>query len=159
MTELGEYRSKLMDRMTAAVREFREACLAVEDPYGPLEKGDWNVHQIAVHTRDVDGLVYGPRVRRTLVEQNPVFANFDGDVYLAEHYSSKESLPDLLNGLVKNVDDLVKVLREMPPEGWSRTSRHETQGDGLTLQVWVERDLEHILEHLETVKQAKQALP
>lgn len=155
MTELDEYRTKLMDRMTAAVREFREACLVVKDPYASLEAGGWNVHQIAVHTRDVDRLVYGPRVRRTLAEENPEFADFDGDAYLAEHYDPKEALPDLLDGLVKNVDDLVKGLREMPREGWSRTSRHERQGDNLTLQVWAERDLEHIQEHLETVKRAK----
>ena len=155
MTELEEYRNKLMDRIGAAVREFREACLAVKDPHASLETGDWNVHQLAVHTRDVDGLVYGLRVRRTLSEENPEFSNFDGDAYLAEHYDPRESLPDLLNSLVKNVDDLVRVLRQMPPEGWSRTSRHETQGDGLTLQVWVERDLEHIREHLETVKQVR----
>jgi len=31
-------------------------------------------------------------------------------------------------------------------------SRHTTLGSGLTLQSWVEKDLAHIEEHLETVR-------
>jgi len=49
----------------------------------------------------------------------------------------------------------VELLRTLPMKGWSRVSRHTTLGAGLTLQSWVEKDLAHIEEHLETVKKAK----
>ncbi len=152
MKELLEYRRKLLDQLDAKAKEFRDACLAVKDPFAPMEAGGWNVHQLAVHTRDVDRLVYGLRARRTLQEDNPLFTNFDGDAYMAEHYNTKESLRDLLNGFVSSIDDLVKMLRDLPQEAWARPARHETQGEGLTLQIWVERSLSHIDEHLETVK-------
>jgi len=154
MTELTEYRENLLVRLDQAPKEFRAACLAVKEPHKPLAKGEWNVHQVAVHTRDVDKLVYGFRVRQTLNEDNPTFPNFDGDSYMAQHYDPKESLSNLLDGLVEDVGSLVKLLRAMPPEGWSRLSTHATQGGGLTLQHWVERSLEHIEEHLGTVKKA-----
>ena len=60
MEELIEYRKQLMDRLAAAAKEFRTACLAVKDPFAPIEAG-WNVHQLAVHTRDTDKFVYGVR--------------------------------------------------------------------------------------------------
>ena len=157
MKELTEYRQKLMDRLAAAATEFRAACLAVKKPFAPLEAGGWSLHQVAVHTRDIDKLVYGMRARRTLAEDNPKFPNFDGEAYMARHYDAQEPLGELLDELVDNVQSLVKQLSSMPVEGWSRLSSHETQGDGLTLQTWVERGVEHLEEHLATVKKAGQS--
>lgn len=154
MKELIEYRAKLVKRLVNAAKEFRAACLAVKDPHSALADG-WSVHQIAVHTRDVDKLVYGLRSRRTALEDNPEFPNFDGNVYLAENYDAGESLDELLNGFVESVEALVKFLKTLPAEAWSRLSRHVTLGHGLTLQSWVEKDLAHIEEHLETVKKQK----
>jgi hypothetical protein len=154
MKELFEYRRKLMKRLLESAKEFRAACLAVKDPHTALEDG-WTVHQIAVHTRDVDKLVYGWRARQTALEDNPEFPNFDGNVYLAENYNAGAALEDLLNGFVENAEALVEFLQALPAEAWSRLSRHTTLGNGLTLQSWVEKDLAHIEEHLETVKKAK----
>ncbi len=152
MTELTEYRENLLVRLNQSAKKFRTLCLSVKEPQKPLAKGEWNVHQVAVHTRDVDKLVYGFRVRQTLQEDKPTFPNFDGDNYMAQHYDPKESLNGLLDGLVEDVESLVKLLRAMPSEGWSRLSSHATQGSGLTLQTWVERSLEHLEEHLATVR-------
>lgn len=152
MKEITEYRAKLIDALAAAAKDFRAACLAVKDPYVPLEEGSWNVHQLAVHTRDVDQLVYGLRARRTALEDNPEFQNFDGEAYMAEHYDTDEPLDELLNGFVESVESLTENLHSLPPGAWSRGSRHATLGSDFTLQTWVERDLAHIREHLETIK-------
>ncbi|HSK87217.1 MAG TPA: DinB family protein [Anaerolineales bacterium] len=154
MKELSEYRLKLMEKLSEAANEFRAACLAVREPHATLEDG-WSVHQIAVHTRDVDRLVYGLRVRRTALEDNPEFENFDGNVYLAENYDPGEPLAELLNGFVESTEALVEFLRALPAEAWSRLSRHTTLGNGLTLQTWVEKNLAHIREHLVTVNKQK----
>jgi DinB superfamily len=154
MEELSKYRKRLIDRLPAAAKEFRAACLAVKDPFAPIEAG-WNIHQLAVHTRDTDRLVYGVRARRTIKEDNPEFQNFDGEAYMATYYDAKEPLQAILNELVSSVDELAKMLRGLSSVAWTRESRHETQGGGFTLQVWIERSLKHIEEHLATVKQAK----
>ena len=155
MNELQEYRKELMDNLEESAREFRDVCLSVKNPYSPIEEGGWNVHQLAAHTRDVDVLVYGMRARRTLQEDNPQFENFDGDAYMAEHYDAQENLVSMLDGFVLNVLSLVNALRGLPSEAWGRPSCHLIQGSGMTLQTWVERDLGHIKEHLESVKKAK----
>jgi hypothetical protein len=154
MKELTEYRANLIDKLVATASDFRAACLAVKDPYAALEEDGWNAHQVAVHTRDVDKLVYGLRARRTALEDNPDFQNFDGDAYMAENYDPTESLSELLNGFVANIEALIELLAALPVEAWSRESRHATLGSGFTLQTWVERDLAHIQEHLETVKKS-----
>jgi len=155
MKELKEYRTQLVNRLVDAANQFRELCVAVKDPHAPVEAGGWNVHQVAVHTRDVDKLVYGQRARRTALEDNPEFPNFDGDAFMAEHYDKNEPLNTLLDGFIQNVESLAGILRQLPVEAWSRESRHATMGGGFTLQTWVERDLAHIEEHIETVKKGK----
>ena len=155
MKELTDYRRNLIEKLVNAARDFRVACLAVTDPYAPLEEGAWNVHQVAVHTRDIDKLVYGLRARRTAEEENPEFRSFDGDEYMAKHYDANEPLDELLNGFVENVETLTKMLRALPDKAWARASRHATLGSGFTLQTWVERSLAHIEEHLDAMKQGK----
>jgi len=152
MRELLEYRANLINRLAVSAHEFRSECLAVKDAFALLEAGGWCVHQIAVHTRDVDRLVYGLRVYRTAVETNPEFENFDGDVYMSGHYSADEPLNEILDELVTHVESLADKLRELPPESWGRLSSHVMLGRGLTLQTWVEKDLAHIEEHLGTVR-------
>ena len=155
MKELTEYRAHLMDKLVTTARDFRAACTAVKDPFAPLEEGGWNAHQIAAHTRDVDKLAYGARAQRTVTEDDPLFQSFDGDAYTREHYSKDESLQAMLDGFVQNIEGLVEMLQSLPPEAWSRVSRHEKLGSGLTLQTWVERGLAHIEEHLETVQKGE----
>jgi len=154
MKELLEYRAKLMDRMVSVVREFREICLAVKDPFVPLSPNEWNVHQIATHARDVHLLVYRFRAQRTAQDDNPEFQNFDGDAYMEEHYDASEPLNSVLDGFVASVESHALSLTRLPLEAWSRVSRHITFGNGFTLQTWVERDLAHMEEHLETIKKS-----
>jgi hypothetical protein len=157
MKELIEYRTRLIARLVEAAREFRSACLAVQDVTMPLESGGWTVHQIAAHIRDVDKLVYGLRVRRTAVELNPEFQNFDGEEYMVEHYSKSEPLHEILDGFVEQVEGRAEELRALPAEAWARTSSHVMLGRGLTLQTWVEKDLAHIEEHLLSIRNTKKA--
>jgi hypothetical protein len=154
MNQLLDYRSKLVDQLESVAEEFRAACLEVRNPFVAVEQGGWNTHQLAVHTRDTDKLVYGLRARRTAQEDHPTFQNFDGDAWMAENYHADEPLASILDDLSASVKQTVALLRELPPEGWSRESSHEIYGDGLTLQTWVERGLAHLREHLNTVRKA-----
>jgi hypothetical protein len=151
MKELAEYRTNLMKRLEDSAKAFRDECLKVSDAFTPVHADGWNVHQIAVHTRDVDEMVYGLRARRTALEENPEFPNFNGEAYMSANYHSSEPMQDVVDGLVENVQALVELLRALPMEAWSRVSRHTTLGSDLTLQTWVEKDLAHIEEHLKTV--------
>ena len=155
MKQLIEYRSKLLDRLEAGADEFRAACLAVGDPFKAVDEGGWNTHKLAAHTRDVDKVVYGMRIRRTAQEDNPEFPNFDADEWIAANYNADEPLASILDELSASIKQTASMLRELPQEAWSRESSHVTYGGGFTLQTWVERALAHIQEHLETVQNNK----
>ena len=152
MNQLLEYRVKLISHLEATTEEFRQACLAVDAPFKAVDEGGWNTHQLAAHTRDVDKLVYGMRIRRIVEEDDPVFQDFDAEQWMAVHYNADEPLASILEELPASVKETAAMLRELPPEAWSRESSHEIYGGGFTLQTWVERGLAHIQEHLETVK-------
>jgi hypothetical protein len=152
MKELLDYRTQLIEKLVTVAKSFRDECLAVTDPFAPLEEDGWNTHQVAAHTRDVDNMVYGLRAKRTALEDNPEFESFDGDKYTAEHYNANESLNEMMNGFVESVMGLADVLRKLPIEAWARESRHATMGSGFTLQTWVEKSLAHIEEHTATVR-------
>lgn len=153
MKELLEYRVFLVNRLEKAAQEFCEACETL-DPSTKIYK-EWTLHQITVHMRDVNRLVYDMRARKTIKEENPLFENFEPDEWMAAHYDSNEPMKDILDQFKSKVNDLCGVLSAIPVEAWSRESRHETIGEGLPLQLWVERGLAHIEEHLVEIKNHK----
>ena len=152
MEQLIEYRAQLLKRLEESAREFCQACL--DAPARTVAAEAWSVHQLAAHTRDVEKFVYGARIRRSMTEANPLFMNFDGDAWMAEHYDPGEPLASILNELAASVSQTVALLRAAPPEAWSRPSQHETYGANFTTQTWVERSLAHIEEHMKTVVSA-----
>jgi hypothetical protein len=150
MKELIEYRIKMIDRLEQAAQEFYDACKACD--LSVRIEGDWTAHQIASHTRDVDKLVYGARALQTLDEDNPLFKNFDADGWMETHYNKDEPFAAILDEFLNHVKNICGTLRGLPQEAWSRVSRHETLGGELTMQLWVERGLAHIEEHLKVMR-------
>jgi hypothetical protein len=157
MSELLEYRQKLIERLQQAANEFSIACQEIPDAYAPVPQSDWNVHQIAAHVVNVQSDVYAARARQSVEADDPIFQNFDADFWMAEHYDRGESLNKMLMEFNKQVSEFVSWLQELPLEAWSRESRHETLGSGFTTQTWVERGLAHIEEHLAAVHKAAEA--
>ena len=145
----------LPGKMMAAAERYRAACHEVADDKSPLEAGGWNLHQLTSHTRDVEIYVYGARMRRTVEEENPEFQDFDAEAWMAENYDPNEPFADLLDNFMSSVQKAVDWLDALPSESWNRESRHEmAKGSVFTLRDWVERDIAHIEEHLETVEKA-----
>ncbi|HSQ40311.1 MAG TPA: hypothetical protein VLM78_09135, partial [Anaerolineales bacterium] len=118
MDQLLEYRQRLLARYEAAVLEFRTAVETATSPKpalphggasrsavegSPREAEGWSVHRIAVHVCAAEQMVFGLRVRRTLEEDDPLFENFDGETWMAEHYNADEPLAPILDELVGSV--------------------------------------------------------
>lgn len=152
--ELLAYRSRLIERLKSTAQEFSDACRAVQNPFAPVEADGWNAHQLAAHARDVQIHVYGARVRRTVEEEKPLFPNFDGDAWNAEHYKTDEPISKIADEFLADVRQMTPWLEGLPLTTWSRPSRHEVYGE-ITMQTWVERMLAHIEEHLATLKKTE----
>jgi hypothetical protein len=154
MSQLLEYREKLIERLKQSAEEFSIACQEAPDAFAPLPQSDWNIHQIVTHVTNVQAQVYGARARQTVEVNNPLFQNFDADAWMAEHYDKSKSLNQMLVGFKEQVAAFTGWLHELPREAWTRESHHVTLGSGFTTQTWVERGLAHIEEHLTTVRKA-----
>lgn len=152
MKELLEYRVFLVNRLRKAAEEFCDACEALDPSIKP--SGEWTLHQIAAHLRDLNHLVYEKRVRETIAEDNPLFENFDPEAWMLSHYEPDEPIKKILDDFKGHVGQLCETLSALPVEAWSRESRHEMIGDQLPLQLWVERGLAHIEDHLLEIKSA-----
>lgn len=149
--ELYEYRSRLLARTLSAAHEFCDFCRQGKDPFVPLSSNGWSVHQMAAHVRDVDQHVYGMRLRRVIEEEHPVFQNFDGDAWIADHYTPDEPLDKILDEFNESIRSLVGWLETLPDTAWSRMSRHEVYGE-FAMQAWAERGLAHIEEHIRAIR-------
>lgn len=154
MKELFEYREKLLARLREATREICGAFKSFADPFAVVD-GEWTLHQVAFHLRGIDREVYGMRIRRTLSEDNPEFKNFDPEGWMAANYNRDEPMENILNEFSASMNEVCDLLSAMPQSGWSRLSRHEALGKELTLQLWTERGLAHIEEHLKALKNAQ----
>ena len=152
-TAVVDYRARLLKQLSESSAAFCAACRAAADPFKPVDQAGWDIHQLAAHVRDVEAQSYGLRVHRTLAEDYPLFPKFRAEVWAAGHYDPNEPLEKILSELEDNVRSMLAELKTRPESAWSRLGRHEIQGDR-TLQIWVERSLEHIQEHLETVRKA-----
>lgn len=154
MKELMEYREKLLSRLSAATEEFCEACRSFADPFVIID-GEWTVHQIAFHVGGIHREVYGARILRTFHEENPMIKNFEPEEWMTASYIRDEPFEKLLTEFSTSIQAICVLLGDAPQESWSRLSQHEALGKELTLQLWAERGLAHIEDHLRTLKKAQ----
>jgi hypothetical protein len=104
MEELWAYRRRLLERHTAPVGELRR-CLNgwPEDRLRTAPgRGEWSVHQVAAHLRDVEVQAYVPRVHRMLAETEPLLQDFDAEAFMAGHYDSDEPIDQIVADLERH---------------------------------------------------------
>lgn len=147
MEELLEYRQRMIQKIAKAPEFVEAALLRCEDASQPLEADGWNLHQVIAHMRDVNQHVYLLRLHRIVDEENPMFENFDGEAWMAEHYQPKESIQDMTSEFKEQCISSAEWLKDLPIEAWNRPGRHPYFGEH-SLQWWTERTLAHIEEHL-----------
>jgi len=147
MEELLEYRQRMIKKIAMASEKIEAAISRIKDPMVPLENDGWNLHQVVVHMRDVNQQVYLPRLHRIIEEDNPMFENFDGEAWMAEHYLPQEPIRKLVAEFSEQCLSTADWLKSLPLEAWNRPGQHPSFGKH-SLQWWVERTLAHIDEHL-----------
>ncbi|HCC78610.1 MAG: hypothetical protein A2X25_09850 [Chloroflexi bacterium GWB2_49_20] len=152
MEELLEYRQRMLNKLAEAPGLVETAVFNIKDQTQPLEAGGWNIHQVVAHMRDVNQHVYLLRLHRIIDEENPMFENFDGEAWMAEHYQPLEPIRNLVSEFREQCRSTADWLRSLPLEAWNLPGKHPSFGKH-SLQWWVERTLAHISEHLAQLEQ------
>ena len=149
-----EYRV-ILERMRSSAEVVRRAVEAA--PPGrfaqPPREGEWSALETLTHLRDVVVHVYGLRIRRLLVEEAPVFPDFDEEGYRRASLARGEAVGDLLDTIVAEHEQLARLLQTLHDADWSRQGRHPSLGV-MSIEFLARRVGEHAEEHAAQIAEA-----
>jgi DinB family protein len=128
-----------------AVRRAVEGVPAGRDGHSPRD-GEWSVRETLVHLRNTAVLVHGLRIRRLLYETAPVFADYDEPAHRREALAAGEPTGELVETIVAEHAQIVRLLRALPADRWPRQGRHPELGV-MSIEFLARRLAEHAEEH------------
>jgi hypothetical protein len=148
----------ILERMRSSAGAVRRAVKAA--PPGrfarPPRDGEWSALETLTHLRDVVVHVHGLRIRRLLYEDAPLFADFDEEGYRRASLARGEATDDLLETIVAEHEQLVRLLESLPDAEWSREGRHPSLG-AMSIELLARRVGEHAGEHAAQIAAAAHA--
>ena len=155
MKQLLEYRAELLARLARQPAELAEAVNAVPEAERTVRRvsGDYTLHQLLAHVRDLEALAFLPRLRRILTEDSPRLEAFPSHHWSLESYQPDEPMTGILADFARAREAALALLRPLPSEGWGRTGFHPPSGPR-TAQWWAERIYTHAREHLDEMRRA-----
>lgn len=158
MTELAEYRSRLVERYASQPGELARLVEGMSDERlrVELELGGWSTHQVLTHIRDVEAQAFAPRLSKILEEDSPKLPSFDPEIWMDGHYNAQEPAGDILREIEALRSKGSSLIQPLGQDGWNRTGEHPSFGSR-TLQWWIEYAVSHFDEHLEQLAKAGQA--
>ena len=119
----------------------------------PPAQGEWSALETLTHLRDIVVHDYGLRIRRLLYEDDPIFADFDEEHYRRTSLARGEATDDLLDTIVAEHEQLVRLLQTLAEAEWSRQGRHPSLGV-MSIESLARRIGEHAEEHASQIASA-----
>jgi DinB superfamily len=147
MTPSAE-QQQLIDRIRTSAEAVRQAVARV--PPGrqatPLHEGEWSAQETLIHLRNVVVMAYGLRIRRLFYETDPIFADYDEEAHRRASLERGEAVPDLVDTIVAEHQQVARLLGTLPAAGWARQGRHPELGP-MSIEGLARRVAEHGEEH------------
>ncbi len=135
----------------AAVLSRLEAADSVET----TRPGEWSAAEVLAHVRTSQDIIE-PRIMAILSRDNPPLPAFDDGVWMQVGRYAFVPVPEALEIMRLKRRELVRVLRSIPLEAWSRTGVHEARGPISVLDI-VRGIAEHEDEHINQIAQSATA--
>ncbi len=106
----------------------------------------WSPVEVCRHMRDAVQ-VYGMRFKWMILQDDPFLPNYEEDGWVANSPDGVDALLQMIDEMAAYRAETVRLLRTLPPDGWTRSGRHEMLG-ALTLEPYVRHELAHEESHL-----------
>ena len=106
----------------------------------------WSPLEYAAHVRDVHR-IYAQRLARFLVEDNPVFINWDQDEAAVAGRYNEQDPATVARELVEAAEAAASGFAAVPADDWNRTATR-SDGAGFTLDSFARYYLHDIVHHL-----------
>lgn len=146
--EIIEALKRLPDNVEAETAGVGEAVLR----YRPAD-GEWSIKEIVGHLRDA-AEVWHKRVYMTASQTDPRFPGWDGEASVRDHFYWEADLRLMIDEMREWRARTVETLTEAVD--WTRLGQHGEIGRR-SLKQWGEFMVQHEAEHLESIRQLKQA--
>ena len=129
-----------LDGITQAEMDARE---------GP---GEWSPREIAHHLADSE-MTSAIRLRRLIVEENPVIVGYDQEAFVRRLYCDRPIEPSLAAFRAAR-ESTADILDRMTEEEWSRQGTHSESGPYSVLD-WLETYAVHAHDHADQIRRAR----
>lgn len=139
---------KLIDQYAAGANLLVEGIAGLSDAQlkaFPVP-GTWSIQQIVLHMLDAD-LIGSERMKRVVAEDNPPLVAFDETAFAKRLCYDKIDARIAADVFAKNRQMTTELLRNLPPEAFSRTGMHSERGP-LSLAEIVALMVDHLAHHM-----------
>ncbi len=113
---------------------------------------DWSPMEVFRHLRDI-AQVYGMRFKWIILQDDPFLPNYDEDRWVSESPDGPDEIESLIREIEAYRGETLRLLRSLPPAGWSRRGRHEVLGV-VELEAYVRHQVAHEEQHLAQLRSA-----
>jgi hypothetical protein len=118
--------------------------------------GKWSTLEVVCHLADFE-VVYADRIKRTIVEDQPLLADGDESLYAARLAYQSRELDEELHVIGALTAQVARILRTLQEADFERIGRHSAAGP-LTLAQFVERKAKHFPHHVRFINEKRAAL-
>lgn len=149
--QLIEHYAEGYEEVMRSLEGFPEAA-QTEHPIA----GKWSAREIVHHLADSE-TTSALRLRRLLVEDNPLIQGYDQDEYAVRlRYNERETAP-ALEAFRAARSNTLQLLERMTEEDWSRPGQHSESGP-YTPETWLRIYAAHAHGHAEQIRRLKERL-
>jgi DinB superfamily len=139
------------DEVMSALEGFPAASLAAR----PLP-GKWTAREIVHHLGDSE-TTSAWRLRKLLVEENPLIQGYDQDQFATRlHYNERDMAP-ALEAFRRARETTMQVIDLMTEEDWKRAGTHSESG-AYTTEDWLRIYAKHAHNHADQIRRLRDAL-
>lgn len=118
---------------------------------------NWSVTEVLCHLRDAEERSV-QRTRQMLMENQPLIAGYDQDVWASERDYAHATMDEALASFLAHRAEHIAVLTPLSPADWQRGGHHEEQGD-ITIQAHVLHMAAHDAIHCAQIARQLQNIP
>lgn len=154
---MNRQRAALVDRIESSGQDFLWNLEQLSDNLMDkrVRRGEWTVHQIAAHVRDVEQQVFLRRTQLIVRDERPKVENFDQERWNAEHYDPREPLRKIFGEFRLARRKWIRLLRGASKRDWSNWAVHPDYGR-ISLDWLALHGYNHTVEHIAQVGQLRE---
>ncbi|MFN3603754.1 MAG: DinB family protein [Leptonema sp. (in: bacteria)] len=116
----------------------------------------WTTLEVICHISDME-LVYADRIKRILVEENPILTNANENLYAKKLFYHKRKATEEMHFIYSIRNQISKILNNLDISDWFRIGIHSLIGE-INLYQIVQNITNHIPHHIQFILEKKKII-